>query len=72
MSGHLCCSALVILDLPSTCSATATYMLSPIVCMMQSMATLVLPAPVGAHTSMFSAEYRAAGHTRDCGRKLAI
>jgi hypothetical protein len=47
-------------------NSCATHICSPMVCMMQSMATLVLPAPVGAHTSMFSAEYRAAGHTRDC------
>lgn len=30
------------------------------------MATLVFPAPVGAHTSRFSLVYRAASATRDC------
>mmetsp|Transcript_30308 Transcript_30308/g.77306 ORF Transcript_30308/g.77306 Transcript_30308/m.77306 type:complete len:475 (-) Transcript_30308:735-2159(-) len=40
----------------------------PSVCMMVSMATLVLPAPVGAHTSMFSWLYSADSLTRDCTR----
>ena len=35
------------------------------VCVMQSMATLVLPAPVGAHTSMFSLVLYAVSHTTD-------
>lgn len=40
--------------------------------MMHSMATLVLPAPVGAHTSMFSALYSAASHTRLCGGQITF
>ena len=35
------------------------------VCVMHSMATLVFPAPVGAHTSMFSLVLYAVSHTTD-------
>mmetsp|Transcript_13447 Transcript_13447/g.42956 ORF Transcript_13447/g.42956 Transcript_13447/m.42956 type:complete len:352 (-) Transcript_13447:1003-2058(-) len=41
---------------------------SPISCSSVSIATLVLPAPVGAQSSMFSAEKSAQSYTRDCTR----
>mmetsp|Transcript_28345 Transcript_28345/g.85721 ORF Transcript_28345/g.85721 Transcript_28345/m.85721 type:complete len:352 (+) Transcript_28345:166-1221(+) len=41
---------------------------SPISCSSVSIATFVLPAPVGAQSSMFSAEKSAQSYTRDCTR----
>jgi hypothetical protein len=60
---HYCCrgggcAALPVSMLPSC------LLCSPSSCRMHNMATFVLPAPVGAQTSMFSLLYRAQSDTR--------
>jgi hypothetical protein len=52
--------------LPSTVPSDRTY--CPRVCRMVSMAQLVFPAPVGAHSSKFSLLLSAASYTRLCTR----
>mmetsp|Transcript_23808 Transcript_23808/g.77830 ORF Transcript_23808/g.77830 Transcript_23808/m.77830 type:complete len:351 (-) Transcript_23808:1019-2071(-) len=51
----------------SRCS-TPLSMQPPTCCRIASSATFVLPAPVGAQSSMFSAEKSAQSYTRDCTR----
>mmetsp|Transcript_67494 Transcript_67494/g.180337 ORF Transcript_67494/g.180337 Transcript_67494/m.180337 type:complete len:330 (-) Transcript_67494:959-1948(-) len=53
---------------PSRSSVPSSRRCLPISCSIASRATLVLPAPVGAHTSMLSSCMSARSHTRDCTR----